>query len=254
VSSDHSYGEDEAEGYVDESSGEGSELGKEHSDDRGADALARKSKSTKATPRPKKKAVEVEPLELLVEPTSPDAKPEMHWYILKVQVNREDSIRDALIRKIKLAGLEEYFGDIVVPTEDVVEFTKAGKRKVVKRKLYPGYIMARMAINDDTWFAVRETPGIGDFTGSAGKPTPMEAREVERILKTKASVEEEGAQLKTSIPFVVGDHVRVKEGNFQSFEGDVDKIDEAHGLITVVIPIFNRPTPVEIPYWQIERA
>lgn len=204
--------------------------------------------------RAKKKTAEVEPLELLVEAVSPDSKPEMRWYILKVQVNREDSIRDALVRKIKLAELEEYVEQVVVPTEDVAEFTKAGKRKIVKRKLYPGYIMAKMAINDDTWFAVRETPGIGDFTGSAGKPTPMDPREVERILKTHADVHEEGGQIKTSIPFVVGDHVRVKEGNFLNFEGDVDKIDEAHGLITVVIPIFNRPTPVEIPYWQIERA
>jgi transcriptional antiterminator NusG len=258
VSSDFLHAEDEAGDDGAGSSGEGSEsagdsmsAGEELTS---LDAAAAKGKGARASSKAKKKTAEVEPLELLVEATATDVKPEMHWYILKVQVNREDSIRDALIRKVKQAGLEEYFGEIVVPTEDVAEFSKAGKRKVVKRKLYPGYIMARMAINDDTWFAVRETPGIGDFTGSAGKPTPMEPREVERILKTKASVEEEGAQVKTSIPFVVGDHVRVKEGNFQNFEGDVDKIDEAHGLITVVIPIFNRPTPVEIPHWQIERA
>ncbi len=131
--------------------------------------------------------------------------------------------------------------------------TKSGKRKITKRKLYPGYIMVNMVINDATWFAVRETPGIGDFTGSAGKPTPMDPREVERILRRDVDEDEE-TQIKTSIPFNIGDHVRVKEGNFQNFEGDVDKIDEAHGLITVMINIFNRATPVEIQYWQIEKV
>ena len=96
----------------------------------------------------------------------------MDWYILKVQTNREESIADALQRKIAIEGLDQYFGEIIVPTEKVTEF-KAGKKKVVKRKLYPGYIVVHMAINDDTWFVVRETPGIGDFTGSGGKPTPM---------------------------------------------------------------------------------
>ncbi len=196
--------------------------------------------------------MDVEPLELVEEEAAGEAA-EKHWYILKVQVNREGTIRDALQRRVKLEGLEPYVDEIVVPTEDIAEFTKSGKRKITKRKLYPGYIMVNMVINDDTWFAVRETPGIGDFTGSAGKPTPMDPREVERILRRDVDEDEE-TQVKTSIPFNIGDHVRVKEGNFQNFEGDVDKIDEAHGLITVVINIFNRPTPVEIQYWQIEKV
>ena len=94
--------------------------------------------------------------------------------ILKVQVNREDSIKDALWRQREDERPGRYFKEIIVPTEDVVEFTKTGKRRVVKKKLYPGYILVNMAVNDETWFMVRETPGIGDFTGSAGKPTPME--------------------------------------------------------------------------------
>lgn len=196
--------------------------------------------------------MDVEPLELVEEESAGEAA-EKHWYILKVQVNREGTIRDALERRVKIEGLEPYVDEIIVPTEDIAEFTKTGKRKITKRKLYPGYIMVNMVINDDTWFAVRETPGIGDFTGSAGKPTPMDPREVERILRRDVDEDEE-TQVKTSIPFSLGDHVRVKEGNFQNFEGDVDKIDEAHGLITVVINIFNRPTPVEIQYWQIEKV
>ena len=92
------------------------------------------------------------------------------WYILKVQSNREDSIREALQRRVKIQGLDEFFGDIIVPIEKVTEF-KNGKKRVVKRKLYPGYIVVNMELNDDTWFLVRETGGIGDFTGSGGKPT-----------------------------------------------------------------------------------
>jgi transcriptional antiterminator NusG len=181
-----------------------------------------------------------------------EAPPAKDWYILKVQVNREDTIRLALLRRIKIEGLEEHFDEIIVPTEDVVEFNKSGKRKVVRKKLYPGYILVHMAINDDTWFLIRETPGVGDFTGSAGKPTPMDARDVERILRLGAAHEDGGREIKTSIPFKSGDRVRVKGGHFQNFEGQVDSIDEANGRITVMINIFNRSTPVELEHWQVE--
>ena len=98
--------------------------------------------------------------EFVEEEAAVDEDIEMKWYILKVQVNRERSICEALTRRVKQAGLESLFGDIMVPTEDVREFTKSGKQKIVKRKLYPGYVVVRMSINDDTWFLVRETPGI----------------------------------------------------------------------------------------------
>jgi transcriptional antiterminator NusG len=153
---------------------------------------------------------------------------------------------------VKIEGFERFFKDIVVPTEDVAEFTKTGKRRVVKRKLYPGYIMVNMHINDETWFLVRETPGIGDFTGSAGKPTPMNPRDVERILHLGKSAEEGDTHVKTAIPFRQGDRVRVKEGYFQNFEGDVESVDEANGRVTVMINIFGRSTPVELEHWQIE--
>jgi transcriptional antiterminator NusG len=192
------------------------------------------------------------PLELIDE-TVADEDLKFDWYILKVQVNREDSIKDALMRRVRMNGLERYFREIVVPTEDVVEFTKTGKKRVVKKKLYPGYILVNMAVTDESWFVVRETGGIGDFTGSAGKPTPMEPRDVERILRSsKVLPEEEGAGIKTTIPFKTGDRVRVKEGYFQNFEGDVHAIDQAHGRVTVMINIFGRATPVEIEHWQIE--
>ncbi|MCY2974039.1 MAG: transcription termination/antitermination protein NusG [Planctomycetota bacterium] len=192
----------------------------------------------------------------MIEAESPEPTevpvPPMMWYILKVAFNREDSIRDSLAKRIALSEYKDLFGEILVPTEDVVEFTRAGKRKVVKRKLYPGYLMIRMGVNDESWFLVRETPGIGDFTGASGKPTPMSDIEVERIIKMVYPDAEEEQSLKTTIPFRSGDRVRVKEGNFQNLEGDVDRIDEANGRVTVIISIFGRSTPVELDHWQIE--
>ncbi len=185
-----------------------------------------------------------------------DETVEMKWYILKVQVNRENSICDALKRRVKVAGVERYFGEVLVPTEDVREFNKAGKQRITKRKLYPGYIVVNMEINDDSWFLVRETSGIGDFTGAAGKPAPLTPEEVSRIIATtKPEVEEDGEDnIKTAIPFKVGDRVRVKEGYFQNHEGEVSAVDERNGRITVMINIFGRPNPVELDHWHVENV
>ena len=174
---------------------------------------------------------------------------EMDWYILKVQSNRERSIADALKRKIAIEGLDKYIGEIVVPTEKVTEF-KAGKKKIVERKLYPGYIVVHMAINDDTWFAVRETSGIGDFTGAGGKPSPMLAHEVARIVQTEEEESDEAPKL--DIKFKTGDRVKVKDGTFEGFEGEVGTIDAQSGKVQVMISIFGRSTPVELEYWQVE--
>lgn len=192
-----------------------------------------------------------EPLEFIDE-SNLDASLTFDWYILKIQVNREDSIRDALLRRIKMNGVERYFREVVVPTEDVAEFTKTGKRKIVKKKLYPGYLLINMAVNDESWFAIRETAGIGDFTGSGGKPTPMLPRDVEQILRKSKVLADEEAPVKSTIPFKLKDRVRVKEGNFQNMEGEVSAIDQGHGRVTVLIVIFGRPTPVEFQHWQIE--
>ena len=196
------------------------------------------------------------PIEEFVETEAPvEQDLEMRWYILKVQVNRERSICDALIRRVKQAGFEGYFGDILVPTEDVRDFSKSGKQRIVKRKLYPGYVVVRMAITDDTWFLVRETPGIGDFTGAAGKPAPLQQEEIDRIIATTKPVEDEDGEepaIKTAIKFKVGDRVRVKEGYFQNYEGEVSNIDERNGRVTVMINIFGRPNPVELDHWQVE--
>ena len=196
------------------------------------------------------------PLEEFVEePVQAEVDSEMKWYILKVQVNRESSICDALQRRVKMAGMESMFGEVLVPTEDVREFTKSGRQRIVKRKLYPGYIVVRMIINDDTWFLVRETSGIGDFTGAVGKPAPLEESEIERIVaSTKIGEDEEKGedQIKVQFPYKTGDRVRVKEGYFQNHEGEVSAIDERNGRITVMINIFGRPNPVELDHWHVE--
>jgi len=174
---------------------------------------------------------------------------EMNWYILKVQSNRERSIADTLKRKIAIEGLDKYVGEIVVPTEKVTEF-KAGKKKIVERKLYPGYIVVHMHINDATWFAVRETSGIGDFTGAGGHPSPMLPHEVARIVQTEEEESDEAPKL--DIRFKTGDRVKVKDGTFEGFEGEVGTIDAQSGKIQVMINIFGRSTPVELEYWQVE--
>ena len=196
------------------------------------------------------------PIEELVDETvhGEVAEDDMEWYILKVQVNRENSICDTLMRNVKRAGMEGYFKEVLVPTEDVREFTKAGKQRIVKRKLYPGYIVVKMAINDDSWFLVRETSGIGDFTGAAGKPAPLSEEEINRIIATTRPIEDEESdeKIKTAIPFKEGDRVRVKEGYFQNYEGEVSAVDERNGRITVMIDIFGRPNPVELDHWHVE--
>lgn len=182
-------------------------------------------------------------------PVANEKSDKMDWYILKVQSNREESIREGLLRRVAIAGLGYYFGDVIVPTEKVTEF-KGGKKKVIKRKLYPGYLVVHMEINDDTWFLVRETPGIGDFTGAAGRPSPMLDHEVSRIVAKQEEKSEKAPKLK--IAFREGDRVKINEGTFENFEGEVESLDETNGRVTVMINIFGRSTPVELEYWQIE--
>lgn len=175
------------------------------------------------------------------------------WYVLKVQSNRERTIRESLQRRIRQEGLEEYFGEIFIPTEKVAE-TKGGKKRVTEQKLYPGYIMIQMELNEETWYLVRTTSGVGDFTGAAGKPIPMETHEIERMLGLAQKAQDPQEAPKPKIPFEIGHAVKIKEGAFESFEGTVESIDEQSGKITVLIQIFGRPTPVDLEHWQAERV
>ncbi len=219
--------------------------GSSQGDEEAAQTVVRVKAAEPARPPRSRKAAAAAPVAVADVPKSEL----MNWYILKVQSNREESIREGLLRRVSIHGLDRFFGEVIVPTEKVTEF-KAGKKRVIKRKLYPGYIVVHMEINEDTWFLVRETPGIGDFTGASGVPTPMLPHEVERIIAKQEEKSEKAPDLK--IPFVKGDRVKVIEGNFENFEGEVDAIDKTNGRVTVMITIFNRTTPVEFEYWQVE--
>jgi transcriptional antiterminator NusG len=173
----------------------------------------------------------------------------LHWYVLKVQSNREKSIRDAIMRKVKLDELEDDFGEVIIPTEKVVD-TKGGKKKIREQKLYPGYLMIQMKMTEDTWYLVRNVAGVGDFTGSAGKPIPMQKHEIERMLGLEEVKEAEPTKVK--IGLTSGEQVKIREGTFESFSGVVEAVDETNGKVSVLIEIFGRPTPVELDYWQVE--
>lgn len=178
------------------------------------------------------------------------------WYVLKVQSNRERSIRDNILRRIKMEDMGEFFGEIFIPTEKVVE-TKGGSRRVREQKLLPGYIMIEMDLNDESWHLVRSTSGVGDFTGAAGKPIPMSDEEVRRWFggeEVEAEKVEEKPRPVVKFDVAVGDHVKVKEGAFESFEGVVDSMDDLTGKLVVIIEIFGRSTDVELEHWQVEKV
>lgn len=187
-----------------------------------------------------------------------EPEPELVWYVLKVQSSREDTIRGALQRRVKMQGLDRYFGKnpdgsprIVVPTEKITEI-RNNKKRIVERKTYPGYIMVQMELNEKTWFLVRETPGVGDFVGAHGTPTKMTDAEVNQMLHQ----EEEKTTAETPrvrIDVERGDRVKIKDGPFENFEGTVEEVIEGRGLVKVMLIIFNRPTPVDLEYWQLER-
>jgi transcriptional antiterminator NusG len=149
--------------------------------------------------------------------------------------------------------MEENFGEIVIPTLKIRE-TKSGKTRVSEHKLFPGYMMIQMELNDDTWYLVRDTTGVGDFTGAAGKPIPMRPDEVQAMLgKDEKGEDKPEAEPITKINFAVGELVKIKEGAFDGFEGTIDTIDESSGRVKVLVDIFGRSTEVELEHWQAEK-
>lgn len=172
----------------------------------------------------------------------------MQWYVLRVQSNREDSVKESLERRVKMAALESKIAQIIVPSEQVTEI-RSGKKRITERKIYPGYIMVQMDMDDESWFLVRETPGIGDFVGAHLKPVPMRDREVDKMLGQMATHSDEP---KLKIDFKVGDTVKIKEGPFENFDGVIEDVIPSKGLVRVVITIFGRATRVELEYWKLE--
>jgi transcriptional antiterminator NusG len=183
-----------------------------------------------------------------------EAKGGKRWYVVKVQSGREESIKDAIERRVKIEGLEDYVGQIIIPVEKVQEMRR-GKRVTRTRKLYPGYLMCEVEYNDRILYLFRETSGVGDFVGGSVNrdPPPMSDREVEAMLGKQAGLEGADARPITSKPkYDRGDKVKVKDGTFAGMEGEVKELIETRNLGRVELPTFGRPVPVELEYWQVE--
>lgn len=171
------------------------------------------------------------------------------WYVLRVASGREESVKEGLLKKVQLAGLQDQIPTVLVPTERVSEI-KGGKKRFRERKLYPGYIIVEMDLTDDVWYLIKDTNGIGDFVGSFQKPIPLTPPEVEKILNT-LKTKEESPDVK--IDLEAQDRVKIKEGPFENFDGVVDEIFPAKGQVRVIVTIFGRATPVDLEYWQVEK-
>ncbi len=182
--------------------------------------------------------------------------PGMNWFVLRVASNKEDSVRQTLLRKIKIENYEHLVNRILVPAEKT-KTIKGGKQRITQKKLYPGYVFVEMKLEEDgripqdVFFLIKETTGVGDFIGTAGRPSPMSVPEIEKMLA--ASKEPEEAPT-VKMEFTSGDHVKIKEGPFENMEGTIDELLPAQGKVRVIVTIFGRATPIELEYWLIEKA
>jgi len=171
------------------------------------------------------------------------------WYIVHVYSGYEAKVKAALEERITTSNEQDKFGEVVVPTEQVVELVK-GKRRESSRKFYPGYILVQMELTDDTWHIVNDTPKVTGFLGSGARPTPIPDREVEKILDRMQAGK---LKPKPKFYFETGDEIRVIDGPFANFNGVVDEVNPEKGKIRVLVSIFGRPTPVELDFVQVTK-
>lgn len=173
-----------------------------------------------------------------------------NWYAIKTNIDAENKVKMLLQDEIRKRGLEQCFGDILIPTERVSEIRR-GKKHVQTRKIYSGYLFLEMELNDRTRLAVLETQGVSGFVGTDSRnPISMEEHEIDRI---RSEIVEQQSRPKPKVIFDVGETVKVKEGAFENFEGVVESIDPQKGTMKLMVMIFGRSTPVEMEYWQVEK-
>ena len=173
------------------------------------------------------------------------------WFVVHVYSGYEKSIQRSLQERINLAGMQDRYGEILVPVEEVVEM-KAGQKNLSERKFFPGYILVEMEMSDETWHLVNSTPKVTGFVcGSAMKPTPISAKEVQNILR---QIQEGVEKPRPKVLFENGEAVRVKDGPFTDFHGNVEDVNYDKSKIRVSVSIFGRPTPVELDFSQVEKA
>ena len=174
-----------------------------------------------------------------------EAKPQ--WYVVHCYSGYENKVKKNLEHRIESMGMASRINEVIVPTEEQVEL-RDGQRRVVERRIYPGYVLVLMVLDEESWYVVRNTPGVTGFVGIGNKPTPLRQEEVDRIMR-RMEAEEPVAEVKVK----AGDKVRVVEGSFLDFHGTVDEVYADKGKARVLVSFFNRETPIEVDLLQIEK-
>jgi transcription termination/antitermination protein NusG len=173
-----------------------------------------------------------------------------NWYIIHTYSGFEKKVAESLRSRVAAAGLSDRFGEIMVPTEDVIE-VKQGKKVVTPKLFYPGYVLIEMEMNDETWHIVRSTPRVTGFVGSGPTPSPLTTDEVDRIVH---KIEVAAENPKPKLEFERGESVKITEGPFKDFTGSVDEINADRSTLRVMVTIFGRATPVELDFYQVEKV
>lgn len=178
-----------------------------------------------------------------------EEKQERHWYVIHTYSGYENKVRTNLERKVQSLGMENEIFNVIIPMEKEVELNSKGEKKMVERKVFPGYVLVEMIVNDRSWYAVRNTPGVTGFVGSGTKPIPLTEAEVQQIMHSMG-IEEE----RPHIDFQLQQLVRLKSGPFADQVGRISDINEEKGKLKVLVDMFGRETPVEIDFTQVEEA
>ena len=182
-------------------------------------------------------------------PKSPYDRPG-RWYVLHTQSGYEKKVKSNIEARTSSMNMEERIFEVVIPMEDVVEF-KNGKKVVVQKKVFPGYLLCRIRLDDDAWFVVRNTPGVTGFVGAGNKPSPLPRKDVEGFLSVKEEGDDAARKGRPRLEYEVGETVRVKEGPFADFQGQIEEINEDQLKVKVLVNIFGRETPVELEFAQV---
>ncbi len=177
-----------------------------------------------------------------------DASIEKHWYVVHCYSGYEYKVRYAIEQRMETMGMTDRIFDVIVPTEEEIE-VKDGKRRTIERRVFPGYILVEMKMDEDSWYVVRNTPGVTGFVGMGNEPTPLRPEEVKQIMDRMA---DESPKIKVS--FKVGQKVRIVDGPFNDFIGEVADIDTDKSKVRVMVNFFGRETPVELDFLEVEKA
>jgi transcription termination/antitermination protein NusG len=174
------------------------------------------------------------------------------WFVVHTYAGYENKVKQNLASRVKSMNVEERIYEVVIPMEDVIEF-KGGRKVVVQKKVFPGYLLVRMALDDESWYVVRNTPGVTAFVGNASRPTPLSRKEAESILGLGKEEPGQERKVRPRLEFEVGEQVRVVAGPFADFNGAISDIDVARSKLTVLVNIFGRETPVELELGQVAK-